>query len=488
MLKPLAAGPRQLREFFTKAGFEQEQFQNNPALRKLPSQRAGNLPRLMEQFSDPTPQNLLLRWFFLGHPQDSVAVEPLIPASIVAELIETGMLRQEGGVLVPTVMVTPCEGFLFTADPIHRLESPDSAGTVLWPSPSTQILEMLMIRRPCGTTLDLGAGCGILAILASMHSAHVVATDLNPRAAEFIAFNAWLNGASNLECLTGDTFEPVEGRTFDMIVSNPPFFVTPGYGQLYCETGMELDGYCRRLVKSVQRYLNEGGFLQITFEWVKVSGEAWQDRLADWLKDSGCDGWVAHSYARTADAYAAERLERMTGYSPETVSQRLPEWQSYYRSRGVEEIHGGVLVMRRRSGSNWIRIEEMPGLESAEPFGDQVLELFHNQDRLETDRTEESMLDWRPRVSPHVRLEQQSQLVEGKWRPVSAQLRRIGALAGSLGTDRQVTEFLSSCDGTRTISELAAELAQTIKVDRQQVSSQCCAIVRKLVERRLVLL
>ena len=129
----------------------------------------------------------------------------------------------------------------------RTLESPESSGMVLWPNPSTRLLQMFTIRRPSGATLDLGAGCGILAILASGHSRQVVATDLNPRATEFARFNVWLNGVKNVDCLTGDTFQPVQGRTFDLIVSNPPFFVTPSTGQIYCENSMELDGYCREL-------------------------------------------------------------------------------------------------------------------------------------------------------------------------------------------------------------------------------------------------
>ena len=123
---------------------------------------------------------------------------------------------------------------------------------------------------------------------------------------------------------------------------------------------MELDGYCRELIRAAPRYLNEGGFLQITFEWVQVKGQSWQDRLAEWLEDTGCDAWVLRSYARTAAAYASERIGGMMPYSPLTANQRFDEWMAYYRARGVEEIQGGILAMRRRSGKNWIRIEEVP--------------------------------------------------------------------------------------------------------------------------------
>jgi hypothetical protein len=487
MLTPLSANPKQLLEFFGEAGFTHEQFRQNPTLRDLPSRRLGNLPDLLERTSDITALNVLLRWFFLGVPLESKSFAGVVPAPVVTQLLETGMLVPDGDRLTPKVMLTPCEGFLFAADPAGTLESPESSGMVLWPNPSTRSLQMFTIRRPSAATLDLGAGCGILAILASGHSRQVVATDLNPRATEFARFNAWLNGIRNVDCLTGDTFGPVQGRKFDLIVSNPPFFVTPSTGQIYCENSMELDGYCRELVRAAPGYLNENGFLQITFEWVQVKGQSWQDRLKEWLEDTGCDAWVLRSYARTAAAYAAERINGIMPYSPLTANQRFDEWMAYYRARQVEEIQGGILAMHRRSGRNWIRIEEVSSLDCREPFGESVLELFANQGSLETDRSMDQMMAWKPRLPSDVRIDQQLRLEAGEWKPSSMQLRRPGGLPSSLTLDPQVADFLRRCDGSRTLGDLGRDLAAAVKVDPEQVCQQCCAVIRKLVERRLVL-
>jgi hypothetical protein len=302
MLTPLTAPPTPITDFFKEAGFTHEQFKQNPTLRDLPSGRLGNLSDLTERTSEPTALNILLRWFFLGLPLESEAFAGLIPTPVVAQLVETGMLIQEGARFTPKVMLTPCDGFLFAADPTRTLETPEASGMVLWPNPSTRLLQMFTIRRPARAMLDLGAGCGILAVLAAGHCRQVVASDLNPRATEFARFNVWLNGVNNVECVTGDTFAPVEGRTFDLIASNPPFFVTPSVDQIYCENSMELDGYCRELIRAAPHYLNEGGFLQVTLEWVEVKGQSWRDRLAEWLADTGCDAWVLRSYTRSAAA------------------------------------------------------------------------------------------------------------------------------------------------------------------------------------------
>ena len=488
MLSPSAANPTQITEFFQASGFTHEQFKQNPTLRDLPSGRLGNLTDLTERTSEPTALNVLLRWFFLGLPLESEAFTGLVPAPVVAQLLETGMLVREGERFIPKVMLTPCDGFLFAADPARTLESPEATAMVLWPNPSTRLLQMFTIRRPAASLLDLGAGCGILAILASGHCGQVVASDLNPRATEFARFNVWLNGVRNVECVTGDTFEPVAGRTFDLIASNPPFFVTPSADQIYCENSMELDGYCRELIRAAPGYLNEGGFLQITLEWVQVKGQDWRDRLAEWLEATGCDAWVLRSYKRSAAAYAAERIGRMMPYSPLTENQRFDEWMTYYHARGVEEVQGGIMALRKRSGSNWIRIEEVASLDCTEPFGEAVVELFANQDRLETERSVEQMMAWKPRLPADAWVDQQLRLEAGEWKPSSMQLRRPGGLPTSLAVDPQVAGFLRGLDGTRTLDELGRKLAAEVGVDAEQVRQQCCAVVRKLVDRRLALL
>ena len=60
-----------------------------------------------------------------------------------------------------------------------------------------------------GTSLDLGCGSGVLALLLAAQSDRVIATDLNPRAIELTELNAQLNGIVNVECRQGSLFDPV---------------------------------------------------------------------------------------------------------------------------------------------------------------------------------------------------------------------------------------------------------------------------------------
>jgi hypothetical protein len=224
----------------------------------------------------------------------------------------------------------------------------------------------------------------------------------------------------------------------------------------------------------------------MALEWVQVRGQAWQQRLAGWLQNTGCDAWILRDYVQDAAMYAEERIEKLMPSSEQVAAARFEEWMTYYRARQVEEVHGGVLAMRRRSGTNWVWIEEMSGAPS-QPFGESVLETFANYDALSSHLADWQLLALKPRLALDARLEQQFQVEDGKWVPAAAKISRTTGLSASLEMDPVMAEFLSRCDGQRTLRQLIPGLAMTSQVNPGQVQQQCCAMVRKLLERRLLL-
>jgi len=473
---------RRLRDFFTDAGYTHGQFQENPKLRELPTR--GSFERAFSENDEhPSIFDTLLRWFCLGNRQTRDAVRPFVPDPILEIMVDCGLLTSDGDSLAGAVMLTPCDEFLFAADLASRMSSAQSSDIVLWPNPTTRLLQLFCVRQPSRTTLDLGAGCGVLGVLAAAVSERVVATDLNPRAAEFTLFNAALNGVENLEYRNGDTFEPVAGSGFDLILANPPFFVTPTSSELYCENQLDLDEYCRRVVREAPQYLNEGGFFQAVLEWVQVRGQSWQDRLTEWLDGNGCDAWVLRSYVRDASGYARERIRETS--TNESFAGKYDSWMRYYRERGVEEVHGGILAMRKRSGRNWIRLEGTP-VEAAEPFGELVLDTFATQDILSTEPGDAELLEMKPRLPADAQLDQSFRIAEGKWTPASLRVRLAGAAPAHSAVEREVAGFLARCDGRIPLRDLAGELSAQVKVDREIVEKQCCAVIRTLASRRII--
>lgn len=72
--------------------------------------------------------------------------------------------------------------------------------------------------------LEIGTGCGLLAILSAQLGGKVTATDVNPEALKCSKDNAVDKGVINrIEFKHGDLFDPIGDREFDLIIFNPPY-------------------------------------------------------------------------------------------------------------------------------------------------------------------------------------------------------------------------------------------------------------------------
>lgn len=110
----------------------------------------------------------------------------------------------------------------------HGLALQVDAHTLV-PRPDTEVLvdwalELLPGLGAAPRVVDLGTGSGAIA-LAVKHrhpAAQVTAVDLSPGALAMAAANAQRLGLA-VECLAGDWWQPLAGRRFELILSNPPY-------------------------------------------------------------------------------------------------------------------------------------------------------------------------------------------------------------------------------------------------------------------------
>lgn len=98
------------------------------------------------------------------------------------------------------------------------------APAVLIPRPETELLVELALRLRPACVLDLGTGSGAIALSIKnrLPSARIVAVEASAAALEIARRNA-VKHALEVELLQGSWLEPVAGRSFDLIVSNPPY-------------------------------------------------------------------------------------------------------------------------------------------------------------------------------------------------------------------------------------------------------------------------
>jgi len=143
---------------------------------------------------------------------------------------------------------------------------------VLIPRPETELLVELALRLAPSSVLDLGTGSGAIALAIKKHlpAARVTAVEASAAALEVARRNA-VRHALEVELFYGNWFSPVAGRTFDVVVSNPPYVAAgdPHLAGLAHEPAEALvcgrDGLdaIREIARTAPPHLAHGGWLLV---------------------------------------------------------------------------------------------------------------------------------------------------------------------------------------------------------------------------------
>lgn len=106
--------------------------------------------------------------------------------------------------------------------------------------------------RPGARALDVGAGSGVAAIAMARAGATVTAVDRNGLAVRAVRENAKRAGVA-VEAIESDLFTALEGRVFDLVVANPPFFAVRAHDVASHAwfAGPELD-YFERFFRTIE--------------------------------------------------------------------------------------------------------------------------------------------------------------------------------------------------------------------------------------------
>lgn len=362
----------------------------------------------------------------------------------------------------------------------------DRSQLVLGVGGASTTLAGITIRTPIDRALDLGTGSGIQALHASQHATEVVATDLNPRALGFARLTLVLSGAPQPDLREGSLFEPIaEDERFDLIVSNPPFVISPvasGAGRLiYREGGMAGDDLCRTLVQQSAGHLTDGGYLQMLANWEHVEGEDWRERLSSWVP-AGCDAWIVQREVQDVAQYAELWLRDAGDHRGDTAeyAARYEAWLNEFEARKTKGIGFGWIALRK-SGSERPSIvaEEWPH-PVEQPLGAFVTAHFERQDFLrETD--DAGLLATRFRLADEVLQEQVG--LPGAEDPEHVLLRQHRGMRRATKVDTVGAGFAGVCDGTLTAGRILDAIAQLLGEDPVRLRDRTPESIRLLVEQ-----
>ena len=463
---------------------------------RLPALRA--VRAALAAGSAPSPVAVLTALFMLGEPVPATALDAALPRTAAAGAAAIGLVGEPDGA-----------GYVRARVDLRPHEAVDDAGEVRWWVASDLgelvtgralapdhvlgvggaglTLAGLTPRTPVHAALDLGCGCGIQTLYLLRHAECVVATDISARALAFTAFNAALagvsvagapdagtesvagsesgsdSGAGRLELLRGSLLEPVAGRRFDLIVSNPPFVITPPAVR---EAGLPLMEYrdaggpvLPRLVAGLSEHLEPGVSAVMLGNWEHRGAGSWRDAVAAWLPE-GLDAWVVEREVQDPVEYAAMWL-RDGGLTPdrdaETFDAALEAWIDDFEVRDVRGVGFGYLIVHRprRPREPWRLLEEVT-TSGQGVLGPHVAEVLEVRERL-AGLDDAAVADLRPLLAPDVTEERH--LIPGAAEPTVILLRQGGGLGRTLQASTAVAALAGVADGELSVGQVASAVA-----------------------------
>ena len=354
---------------------------------------------------------------------------------------------------------------------------------VLGVSAASTSLAQLTVRRTAGRALDLGTGCGVQSLHLAGHAATVVATDVNPRALAMARLTADLNGVA-LDVRAGSLFEPVRRERFDLVVTNPPFVVSPGTGELltYRDSGLPGDEVVRRVVTGAPRHLEPGGVAQVLANWVHLEDRPWEERVAQWLvprtAEERCDAWVVQREVADPAQYV-ELWLRDAGHerSPD-YTRRYDAWVGWFEQERVTGVGFGWITLRRTDRAvPSVRVEEWP-YEVEQPLGPEVSAWLGRADTL-ADLDDDGLLATRWRVRADVR--QETVGAPGAADPEVVLLRQQRGLRRARRVDTAEAALVGASDGDLTAGQLVDAVAALLSQDAGTLRRGIVGPLRELV-------
>ncbi|MGV9242664.1 DUF7059 domain-containing protein [Streptomyces sp. NPDC003710] len=451
--------------------------------------RSETVPALRATRGD-TPLETLVRLFLLQQPVPHARVERVLP---VDACVDAGwLLRTGGGELAATVDVRPYGGsggedWFIVSDLGCAVGGAGGIGSrdeqvVLGVGGASTTLAGITVRTPAGSALDLGTGSGIQALHAAQHATRVTATDVNPRALHIAALTLALSGAPAADLRQGSLFEPIrDDETYDLIVSNPPFVISPGARLTYRDGGMSGDDLCRTLVQQSGERLNRGGFAQFLANWQHVEGEDWQDRLRSWVP-RGCDAWIVQREVQDVTQYAELWLRDAGDHRGDTAEYqaRYDAWLDEFEARKVRAVGFGWIALHRTDAADpSITVEEWPH-PVEQPLGNTVRAHFDRIDYLR-EHDDAALLAGHFRLAAEVVQEQVG--LPGAEDPEHVVLRQNRGMRRATKVDTVGAGFAGVCDGTLSAGRILDAIAQLVGEDPVLLRDRTPAQIRLLVEQ-----
>ena len=363
---------------------------------------------------------------------------------------------------------------------------PLAADHVLGIGGATLTLLGMTVREQVDSALDLGCGCGIQALYLATHASRVVATDVSARACALTQFNAALN-ETTIDVREGSLFEPVAGETFDLIVSNPPFVITPdsvrGTAGLleYRDGGMDRDNLIAVVLRDAPSCLNVGGTLQMLANWEIPASRnpdtQWAQRVDAWLEGLPVDAWVVQrdvlEPARYVDMWIRDSGGQLMPRAD--YDRAFTSWLVDFRRAGTGAIGMGFVALRRldeaEAASGGVRAYDL-SLDGHAPRGRDVAWALASLRAPEL---------WDTVLTRASDVREERHYVPGSPDPELLILHQGGGLGRSVPVSSAVSAVVGASDGELTVGQIASAVAMLTSAEVEDVRAEVEAPLRDLI-------
>ena len=425
----------------------------------------------------------LIELFVLGQTVKEAAAAAALAPLKLDQAFQLGVIRSAAQGVEATIRITPYGEFVFACSRVPELHAIER-DHVMGVTRSSINLANLTVRRPVELALDLGTGSGFQALFAARHASRVIAVDINPVALQFTEFNARLNGIDNVETREGSYLEPVRELAFDLVVSNPPFVISPDASFLYRDSSLPGDELSRQIVRDVPQVLNRDGVATVLVSWGRRPGDQWDTEPRTWVKGLGCDALLLHQATQTTLAHAASWHQPLAQQDLAAYDAAVDRWIRYVDDLGFAGVAYGGVLMRRRQGENWLRTEELPERDTR-PAGEQLQRMLSGQDLLTALGDRRALLEATLTVVPNCRLDQSLRIKGGAYAVERAVLQLEDGMPFRATVDPFNAFLLTRLDGSRTLAQAITESLQAVPqtdVDRDDVEAAVLRATRRMLE------
>lgn len=439
----------------------------------------------------------LVEIFLLHQPVTQAAARAAFSHLGIAAAIASGVLcpaEDKDDMLRAAIDIRPyadnTRSYWVVSD-IDGAIGPTQSNYVLGVGAASLSLARAVVRQPVERALDIGTGCGIQAIHCASHTRQIVATDTNKRALAMAAATARLNGMS-WDVRHGSLFEPVAGERFDLIVSNPPFVISPAIDRFeYRDSGMVGDEICRQLITQLPDYLAPGGTAQLLANWLIYDETDWRMRVGSWVAETGLDGWVVQRDVADPVQYVSMWLADASGTWDTDMAAKTElasQWLEYFAAENVSGIGMGTVSLRRPDGprisSPDVVFDELLG--AGDQLTGQEVAAFLARRRYVTSRSDTDLLATRFAQAEGNLLQQQCVPTPDGFAPVMRMLYRPSGPGATVQLDQWGQSLLAGCQGALSLHTLIEMLAGAHQLDPAAFTAAMMPTVRSAITRGLL--